>query len=86
MSRLRSQKLKLQWTLESHLFDQADVYGVDGGGQFGDSELFLGEVFRRTPSLRNRMVLATKGVLFWVTLRALPKEYIRKAVEDSLKE
>ena len=67
------------------LFDQADVYGVDGGGKFGDSELLLGEVFRRTPSLRNRMVLATKGGIVLGTPYNSSKEYIRKAVEDSLR-
>lgn len=67
------------------LFDQADVYGCDGGGRFGDSELLLGEVFRRTPSLRNRMVLATKGGIVLGTPYNSTKEYIRKAVEDSLR-
>ena len=67
------------------LFDQADVYGVDGGGRFGDSELLLGEVFRRSPALRNRMVLATKGGIVLGTPYNSSKEYIRKAVEDSLR-
>jgi aryl-alcohol dehydrogenase-like predicted oxidoreductase len=45
-----------------NLVDTADVYGLDWGGTgFGACEAHLGEVLRATPSLRDRMVLATKG-------------------------
>ena len=44
------------------LVDTADVYGLDwGGGGFGSCEARLGEVLAAHPSLRDRMVLATKG-------------------------
>jgi predicted oxidoreductase len=44
------------------LVDDADVYGLDWGGSgFGACETALGEVLRRQPSWRDRMVLATKG-------------------------
>lgn len=45
-----------------NLVDTADVYGLDWGGSgFGANESLLGEVLRRSPSLRDRVVLATKG-------------------------
>lgn len=44
------------------LVDTADVYGLDWGGSgFGSCEARLGEVLAAHPSLRNRMLLATKG-------------------------
>ncbi len=45
-----------------NLVDTADVYGLDWGGSgFGAVEEFLGEVLRRSPALRDRIVLASKG-------------------------
>ena len=45
-----------------NLVDTADVYGLDWGGSgFGANEALLGEVLRRLPSMRDRIVLATKG-------------------------
>ncbi|MEQ8841800.1 MAG: aldo/keto reductase [Acidimicrobiales bacterium] len=45
-----------------NLIDNADVYGFDwGGGGFGANEEVLGAVLASAPSLRERMVLATKG-------------------------
>jgi predicted oxidoreductase len=44
------------------LVDTADVYGLDWGGSgFGTCEERLGQVLTANPSLRGRMVLATKG-------------------------
>jgi predicted oxidoreductase len=44
------------------LVDTADVYGLDWGGDgFGACEERLGQVLLQQPSLRDRMVLATKG-------------------------
>lgn len=44
------------------LVDTADVYGLDFGGTgFGENESLLGRVLAAAPSLRDRMVLATKG-------------------------
>ncbi|MBI4934039.1 MAG: aldo/keto reductase [Actinobacteria bacterium] len=44
------------------LVDTADVYGLDWGGDgFGACEDRLGQVLLQQPSLRDRMVLATKG-------------------------
>jgi predicted oxidoreductase len=43
------------------LIDAAAVYGLDwGGSAFGESETLLGKVMAEAPSLRGRMVLATK--------------------------
>lgn len=45
-----------------NLFDTADVYGLDWGGTgFGTVETALGEVLAAQRSLRDRIVLATKG-------------------------
>ena len=43
------------------LIDTADVYGLDNDCPWGAAESLLGEVLAATPSLRGRMVLATKG-------------------------
>lgn len=45
-----------------NLIDTADVYGLDwGGAGFGDAEALLGQVLAQSPTLRDRMVLASKG-------------------------
>ncbi|MDQ3311505.1 MAG: aldo/keto reductase [Actinomycetota bacterium] len=45
-----------------NLVDTADVYGLDFGGTgFGACEELLGRVLAGTPSMRQRMVLATKA-------------------------
>ncbi len=43
------------------LIDTADVYGLDNDCPWGAAESLLGDVLAATPSLRDRMVLATKG-------------------------
>lgn len=43
-----------------NFFDTADIYGLDEGA-FGGAEAQLGRVFWEDRSLRDRMVLATKG-------------------------
>ncbi len=66
------------------LIDTADIYGVDGGGQFGDSEALLGDVFKAAPSLRERMVLASKGGIVLGVPYNSTKAYLTAAVEASL--
>ncbi|MBK7904711.1 MAG: aldo/keto reductase [Proteobacteria bacterium] len=44
-----------------NLFDTADIYGFNGRDGFGDAEILLGRLFSADPSLRRRMVLASKG-------------------------
>ncbi|MFN3237028.1 MAG: aldo/keto reductase family oxidoreductase [Pseudomonadales bacterium] len=44
------------------LVDNADVYGLDWGGEgFGAAESLLGAVLKNQPELRDKMILATKG-------------------------
>jgi aryl-alcohol dehydrogenase-like predicted oxidoreductase len=43
------------------LIDTADVYGLDNDCPWGAAEELLGQVFEQAPSLRERIVLATKG-------------------------
>lgn len=77
---------KIQAALDAGLtlFDTADVYGYDGKSGFGDAEELLGRVLARTPSLRQRMVLATKaGVDPGVPYNA-SERYLLDACEDSL--
>ncbi|MCY3924122.1 MAG: aldo/keto reductase [bacterium] len=48
--------------LGMNLMDTADVYGLDWGGKaFGEAEANLGRVLAAAPSLRDQIVLATKG-------------------------
>jgi predicted oxidoreductase len=66
------------------LFDTADVYGDLGGGGFGEAERLLGAVFREAPSLREKIVLATKvGIVPGVPYNSC-QPYLIKACEASL--
>ena len=67
------------------LFDHADIYGVDGGGSFGDAEALFGEVMREAPQLRERFVLATKGGIVLGVPYDSSAEYLKRAVDDSLR-
>lgn len=67
------------------LIDTADIYGVDGGGEFGDSEELLGDVFKAAPGLRDRMVLATKGGIALGVPYNSTRAYLTSAVDASLK-
>ncbi len=68
-----------------NLIDTADVYGLDHGGTgFGQNEERLGEVLGADPSLRDQMVLATKGGIVPPLPYDSSPEYLRSAVEASL--
>jgi aryl-alcohol dehydrogenase-like predicted oxidoreductase len=68
------------------LIDNADVYGLDWGGRgFGSCEEMLGEVLRRRPHLRERIVLATKGGIVPGVPYASSQTYLRDACEASLR-
>jgi predicted oxidoreductase len=64
--------------------DTADIYGFDGNGGFGDAEALLGEVLAADPSLRGRMVLATKGGILPPLPYDQSADYLRKAIDASL--
>lgn len=69
-----------------NLIDAADVYGLDYGGKgFGAVEDLLGAVLARTPSLRDRMVLATKGGITPPTPYDSSPSALTAAVEASLR-
>ncbi|MEQ9146576.1 MAG: aldo/keto reductase [Parvibaculaceae bacterium] len=56
-------RAKLEAALDAGmtLFDTADIYGIDGGGSIGAAEELFGAALKLDPSLRARMVIATKG-------------------------
>ncbi|MBK9180618.1 MAG: aldo/keto reductase [Acidimicrobiales bacterium] len=68
------------------LVDTADVYGLDWGGRgLGSVEERLGAVLVEAPSLRERMVLATKGgIVPGVPYDSSPA-HLRAACEASLR-
>ncbi len=69
-----------------NLVDNADVYGFDWGGTgFGQVEEILGSVLAVAPSLRDRMVLATKGGITPPTPYDSSPEHLRSACEASLR-
>lgn len=67
------------------LIDNADVYGLDWGGQsFGESETLLGKVLAANPGLRQRMVLASKGSIIPGVPYVASADYLAEAVNRSL--
>ena len=68
-----------------NLIDNADVYGLDWGGQaFGESETLLGKVLAAAPALRDRMVLASKGSIIPGIPYVASADYLNAAVDASL--
>jgi predicted oxidoreductase len=67
------------------LFDTADIYGPDNGEAFGAAEALLGEVFARAPSIKAKMVLATKGGIVMGTPYDSSAAYLTSAIEASLR-
>ena len=65
--------------------DTADIYGFDGAGGFGDAESLLGKVLAGEPGLRKRMVLATKGGILPPLPYDQSADYLRAAIEASLR-
>jgi predicted oxidoreductase len=65
--------------------DTADIYGFNGTGGFGDAEALLGEVLAAEPALRGRMVLATKGGIRPPCPYDQSADYLREAIDASLK-
>lgn len=72
--------------LGMNLVDDADVYGLDWGGRgFGTCEEMLGEILRRRPGLRDRIVLATKGGILPGVPYVSSRSYLVEACEASLR-
>jgi predicted oxidoreductase len=70
--------------------DTADIYGFDGprpdgSSGFGDAEVLLGEVLAAEPALRAKMVLATKGGILPPLPYDQSADYLRSAIEASLR-
>ena len=68
-----------------NFLDTADIYGFDGAGGFGDAEALLGEVLDADPALRSRMVLATKGGILPPLPYDQSADYLRTAIDNSLR-
>jgi predicted oxidoreductase len=66
------------------LFDTADIYGADTPAGFGSAEALLGRVFAEAPSLRQKMVLASKGGIVIGTPYDQSAGYIAAAIDASL--
>ena len=66
------------------LFDTADIYGVDGGGSVGDSEKLFGKAVALDKSMRDRMVIATKGGIVIGLPYDSTQEHLTKTCEASL--
>ena len=77
---------KVETALEMgiNLMDHADIYGLDGDGQFGDAEELFGAVLKTAPHLRDRMVLATKGGIMPPLPYDSSNDYLTAALERSL--
>ena len=67
------------------LLDTADIYGFDGTNGFGGAEDMLGEVLAIEPGLRQRMVLATKGGIRPPLPYNQSADYVRRAINASLR-
>ena len=77
-------KVELALELGMNLLDHADIYGVDGGGAFGDAEALFGKVMREAPQLRDQMVIATKGGIVLGRPYDSSKDYLFGALDRSL--
>lgn len=66
------------------LIDTADIYGPDNDEPFGASEALLGRALKADASLRNRIVLATKGGISMGVPYDSSASYIGAAIDASL--
>lgn len=65
-------------------FDTADIYGFDGQGGFGDAEALLGRVMAADRTVRDRIVLATKGGILPPLPYDSSAKYLTRAIDASL--
>lgn len=66
------------------LIDTADIYGFGTSAGFGGAEARLGEILAQDPSLRDRMILATKGGITPPRPYDSSRDYLMGALENSL--
>lgn len=67
------------------LFDTADIYGFDSPAGFGSAEQLFGDALAEEPSLRARMVIATKGGIRPGIPYHSGRDYLSAALDDSLR-
>lgn len=65
-------------------FDTADIYGFNGTDGFGDAEALFGKALAEEPSLRARIVLASKGGIMPPLPYDQSRAYMDSALEASL--
>ncbi len=81
-----SELIEVALDLGMNLIDTADVYGFDWSGRgFGACEELLGAVLAAQPSLRDRMVLASKGGILPGVPYDQSDTYLRSACEASMR-
>lgn len=68
-----------------NFLDTADLYGFSALGGFGSAEALLGDAIAADPSLRNRMVLATKAGIRPGVPYDQSRSYLAEALEASLR-
>jgi len=66
------------------LFDTADIYGLDDGLPVGASEELFGKALAEAPSLRDKMVIATKAGIKPGTPYDSGAKHLRKSCEECL--
>ncbi|MDR6787443.1 putative oxidoreductase [Sphingomonas sp. BE138] len=67
------------------LFDTADIYGFDTAAGFGSAEALFGRALAEDRSLRDRMVIATKGGITPPVPYDSSAGYLAAALDDSLR-
>lgn len=67
------------------LFDTADIYGFDTPAGFGSAEALFGRALAEDGSLRDRMVIATKGGIRPPVPYNSARDYLATALDDSLR-
>jgi predicted oxidoreductase len=83
---VKTARAKVETALEAGmtLMDHADIYGVDGDGEFGDAERLFGHVLKEAPHLQDQMTIATKGGIVLGVPYDSSTSYLQSAVEASL--
>lgn len=67
-----------------NLIDTADIYGPDNNEPFGASEALLGRALASDPSLRDKLVIATKGGISMGVPYNSSAAYLASAIDASL--